>query len=298
MIRSLFNSIPLGVRYVLFSAVGFSLMSSLVKLVSVHGIPVMEIIAARCLVSVVISYVDVKRKGISIWGNNKKWLVARGLIGTVSLMCVYYALSTLPLAEATILQYTHPIFTSLLALLFLGEHIRSATAICIALCIIGLSFMVAPDLLSQDHSYLPLKSVFIALLGASGSSIAYVIVRKISNSEDSSVIIFYFPIIALPVSVMLLVISGDFVLPNFQVLIQLLLIGVMTQIGQIGLTKAMQTLDAGVASAYSYIQVVFSVALGWLLFKEIPILTTWIGGSLIMAGALINLLGGRKKPSA
>jgi drug/metabolite transporter (DMT)-like permease len=177
--------------------------------------------------------------------------------------------------------------------LFLHERIRKSTVICIVLSIAGLLFIVGSEALTTGPSHLPLYSVFIALVGAAGSSVAYVIVRQLSRTEDSSVIIFYFPMIALPLSLVLL--GRDFVMPSFNILILLILVGVFTQAGQVGLTKAMQTLNAGVASAYSYIQVVFSVLLGWLVFSEIPVLTTWIGGSLIISGALINVYGGMKK---
>ncbi|MCB5160497.1 DMT family transporter [Marinomonas algarum] len=295
MIVSIFHKVPIGIRYVLMSAAGFALMATLVKWVSTYGIPVFEIVAARCLVSVVMSYVAVKRKGISILGNNRKLLFARGAIGTLALMCVYYALTTLPLAEATLLQYVHPVFTALLALFFLGEKITKYMVICIALSLSGLLFIAGADVFSIAHASLPLLSVVLALMGALGSAIAYVIVRRLSKTEDSSVIIFYFPMIAFPLSVLLL--GDNFVMPTFDVFILLIFIGVFTQIGQLGMTMGMKTLAAGVASAYSYIQLVFTVALGWLVFSEIPVITTWIGGALIVCGALVNVYGemNRKK---
>ncbi len=130
----------------------------------------------------------------------------------LALICVYYSVTTLPLAEATILQYTNPVFTALLALLFLSEKIQRSTILCILLSIVGLVVMVKPDLFSGYSANLPWLSVAAALAGALGSAIAYVIVRQLSSSEDSSVIIFYFPLIALPVSVLLL--GDDFVMPN------------------------------------------------------------------------------------
>ncbi|RBP79031.1 DMT family transporter [Marinomonas rhizomae] len=293
MILSAFHKVPVGIRYVLMSAAGFALMATLVKLVSEQGIPVFEIVAARCLVSFVISYADVKRKGIAVFGHNKKLLFARGFIGTLALMCVYYALATLPLAEATLLQYIHPVFTALLALVFLGERVNNYTIACIFLSLSGLLFIAGADLLSVHHQGLPTLSVALALLGAMGSAIAYVIVRRLSKTEDSSVIILYFPMIAFPLSVLLL--GGDFVMPSFDVLILLIFVGVFTQAGQFGLTKAMQTLSAGIASAYSYIQLVFTVLLGWLVFSEVPVMTTWAGGVLIICGALINVYGDLKK---
>lgn len=289
MPNSLNSMIPIGVRFMVLSAFGFALMSATVKHVSLHGIPVFEIVAARALVSLVISYLDVKRKGISVWGNNKPLLFARGAVGTMALMCVYYSVTTLPLAEATIFQYIHPVFTALLAVFFLKERIQSSTFICIALCLLGVYVMVRPETGPDAEHALPMFSVMIAILGAFGSSIAYVIVRKLSQTEDSSVIIFYFPLVALPASILL--IGDQFVMPDLYLTMMLVLVGVFTQIGQLGLTKAMQTQEAGKASAYSYVQIIFSVVLGIVFFGELPSAWTYLGGALIVTGALINVFG-------
>lgn len=289
MPNSINSMIPIGVRFMVLSAFGFALMSATVKHVSLHGIPVFEIVAARALVSLVISYLDVKRKGISVWGNNKPLLFARGAVGTMALMCVYYSVTTLPLAEATIFQYIHPVFTALLAVFFLKERIQSSTFICIALCLLGVYVMVRPETGPDAEHALPMFSVMIAILGAFGSSIAYVIVRKLSQTEDSSVIIFYFPLVALPASILL--IGDQFVMPDLYLTMMLVLVGVFTQIGQLGLTKAMQTQEAGKASAYSYVQIIFSVVLGIVFFGELPLAWTYLGGALIVTGALINVFG-------
>ena len=272
----------------LLSALAFALMATCVKAVSLKGIPVFEIVAARAVVSAFLSYLVVKRKKISIWGNNKPWLLARGLVGACALMCVYYAITTLPLAEATILQYLHPIFTALLALLFLKESIQRSTITCIVLSLLGIFVMLEPNLLQITGNSYPWISIIAGISGAFGSAIAYVIVKKLTKTEDSSVIVFYFPIIALPISIFLL--GSDFVVPSLMMTGLLIMVGVFTQIGQIGLTKALHCGDASKASAYSYVQVIFSVFIGWVYFSEVPIITTIIGGSLIMAGALVNVL--------
>lgn len=284
-----FSLIPVGVRFMILSAFGFALMSACVKYVSNYGIPVFEIVAARALVSLLISYIDVKRKKISIWGENKPLLFLRGAVGTASLMCVYTAVTMLPLAEATILQYVHPVFTALLGVLFLKERVQKSTLVCIAFCLAGLLVMVQPNMHSEIADELPLFSIMIALCGALGSSIAYVIVRKLSQTEDSSVIIFYFPLVALPISTLLM--WDSFVWPSLFLTMMLVLVGIFTQIGQYGLTKAMQTQAAGKASAYSYVQIVFSALLGVWVFNEIPSIWTYLGGGLIVTGALINVFG-------
>lgn len=284
------RGLPPGPRYMLISALGFALMSACVKLSADRGIPLMEIVAARALVSLVISYLDVRRKGISPWGGERALLTARGVIGTLALVCVYYAVTTLPLAEATLLQYTHPVFTAVLALLFLQERIHGATIACIVLCVAGLVIMVDPGLFDERAPRLPAAGVAVALLGAFGSAVAYVIVRRLSATEDASVIILYFPLIALPLSLLLL--GDDFVVPDLPTLGLLLLVGVFTQVGQLGLTHAMRHDNAGTNAAYSYVQVVFAAALGWAVFSEVPSVWTWAGGALIVAGALVNLRRG------
>jgi len=278
----------LGMRYMILSAFGFSLMAVCVKFASGQGIPVLEIVAARALVSLFLSYVDVKRKGISLLGHKKHLLLSRGMVGALALMCVYYAITHLPLAEATVLQYLHPMFTAVLALIFLKERIQASTLLSVVFSFIGLLLVARPEIIfGMSQSNFSLLAIGAAVLGAFGSAVAYVLVRKLNETEDASVIIFYFPMVALPISLGLL--GSDFVMPSGWAWLTLLLVGIFTQIGQIGLTKAMKTETASKATAFSYLQVVFAVLLGWIIFGEIPDLWVLLGGGLILLGAIVNV---------
>ncbi|HEY5714994.1 MAG TPA: DMT family transporter [Psychromonas sp.] len=289
MYATLKKTVPISAWYMLVSALGFALMAACVKTASTtYHIPVLEIVAARAIVSAIISYADIKRKKISVWGNNKPWLIARGTVGAFALIFVYYAVTTLPLAEATILQYLHPVFTAILALLFLKEHIQRSTITCIVLSLLGLFIMVQPNFLLGNSAHYSWLSIGAGMLGAFGSAVAYVIVKKLTKTDDSSVIVFYFPIIAIPIAIVLL--GSDFVVPSLAASGVLILVGIFTQIGQIGLTKALNSADANKATAYAYVQIIFSLFIGWAYFSEIPAVTTLIGGTLIMAGALTNVL--------
>lgn len=273
----------------LLSALGFALMAVCVKLVSLRGIPILEIVAARALVSLLISWIDIKRKGISPWGSHRGLLFARGLVGALALVCVYYALVHIPLAEATVLQYLHPMFTAVLALYFLKEKIHASTILCIVLSFLGLLLISRPDFLfGEQLGPLPAFAVAIAVLGAFGSGVAYVLVRKLAQIEDSSVIIFYFPLIALPFS--LLMLGSDFVMPKGDEWLLLILVGIFTQVGQVGLTRAMQYESAGKATAFSYTQVLFAALFGWVVFAEVPSVWTCIGAGFILLGAFVNLM--------
>lgn len=271
----------------LISALGFAFMAACVKEVNGLGIPVLEIVAVRSIVSGIISYADIKRKKIPMFGHNKVLLIARGTVGTFALMLVYYAVTTLPLAEATVLQYLHPVFTAILALFFLKEIIQRSTIACIVLCLLGLFLIIQPNLQLDSGVHYPWLSIIAGVLGAFGSAVAYIIIKKLTKTDNSSVIIFYFPMIALPVSMIML--GSDFVMPSLAAMGLLILVGIFTQIGQVGLTKALHCADANKATAYAYVQVLFSVFIGWAYFSEVPVATTIMGGGLIMLGALINV---------
>jgi drug/metabolite transporter (DMT)-like permease len=283
---------PMSVWYMLISALGFALMAACVKEVSGLGIPVLEIVAVRSIVSGIISYVDIKRKKIPLFGHNKVLLIARGTVGSFALMFVYYTITTLPLAEATLLQYLHPVFTAILALLFLKETIQRSTIACIVISLLGLFIIIQPNLAQSNLEldsmvHYPWLSIGTGVLGAFGSAVAYIIVKKLTKTDDSSVIIFYFPMVAFPVSMILL--GSDFVVPSLAAAGLLILVGIFTQVGQVGLTKALHCADANKATAYAYVQVLFSVFIGWAYFSEVPMTTTIMGGGLIMVGALINV---------
>lgn len=276
------------------SALGFAIMAVCVKFVSARGIPVLEIVAARAIVSLMLSYADIYRKGIPALGQRKGLLFIRGLVGSLALICVYYAITHLPLAEATVLQYLYPLFTAVLALFFLKEQIHWTLLISILLSFTGLLLVVRPGFLfgelAQDFSYF---AVLSGVMGAFGSAVAYVLVRQLSKQEDTSVIIFYFPLIALPVSLTLL--GNDFVVPDWTSIGLLILVGIFTQVGQVGLTKALQTETAGRATAFSYLQVVFAALFGWYFFQEIPDIWFVLGAIFIMVGVMVNLLYKQEK---
>jgi drug/metabolite transporter (DMT)-like permease len=286
------NRIPLGARYMLLSAFAFSIMSLFVKLAG-QRIPAHELVTARAVVSLVLSYVMLKQRGIPIWGNRKGILFARGLVGFFALICVYYGLTVLPLAEATVIQYLHPIFTAVIAMLFLGERPGAAVVGCIVLSFAGLLLVARPPFLFEGlgAGWEPL-AVGAAVLGAFGSGVAYVLVRKLSATEDPLVIVFYFPLVALPGTIPFLMANA--VWPRGIEWLYLLGIGVFTQIGQVALTQGIRLETAARATSFSYLQVVFATVWGVLFFAEIPAMWTLAGAALIVAGTFLSMGDSRR----
>ena len=112
----------------LISALGFALMSALVNEAGLLGIPLLQIIFVRAVISIALSLADIHRAGVHPLGHRRVLLFGRGLSGFLALTGVFYALLHLSMAQATILQYLHPVFTALLAFVFLAERPTAATA--------------------------------------------------------------------------------------------------------------------------------------------------------------------------
>ncbi|EED34555.1 transporter, drug/metabolite exporter family [Luminiphilus syltensis NOR5-1B] len=279
----------------ILSALGFALMGALVKTAGDLGIPLMQIIFARALVSVLLSLFDIRRVSIHPLGTQRGLLLIRGLVGFASLSCVYYAVLTLSYAEATVLQYMHPLFTTVLALLLLGEYPTRRTLTCVVFSFAGLLVMALPGLSFGGVGGLPPWGVAAGLAGAAGSGLAYTIVRKLARSEHPSVIVLYFPMVCIPGSLILG--WNAFVLPDTTGLLVLLGVGCFTQLGQVALTRAMQVETASRNTSLSYIQIVFAALLGFWFFGETPNYETMAGIVLILAGAGISLRAPPEAPA-
>lgn len=271
------------------SALSFSLMGVCVKQVA-GRIPVAEVVLARALVSVVLSWWLLRRSGVQPWGRRRGLLISRGVVGTLALFCVYAAIGQLPLAAATVLQYLYPTFTALLAWLLLGEQIGRRVIAAVALGWSGVLLVARPAALvagSTGQLALPLGPVLVGLAAALLTAVAYVSVRELRTSEHPLVIVFYFPLVAVPMSLPL--VALDPVLPTPTELLWLLGVGVFTQLGQVCLTRGLVALPAARATAISYVQVVFAAGWGWLLFQEAVDGSTVGGAALVLLATLISL---------
>lgn len=272
-----------GVGMLVLGALGFSVMSVCVKLAG-KDLPVAMLVLARGVVTLALSASWVLHRGISPFGNNKKLLVLRGVLGTGGLACFFYAVANLPLAEATVIHYLNPILTTIVALLFLGEVVDRRLVIAILASVAGTVLVTRPAALFGAGAQLPTLAVAAALGGAVFSAFAYVTVRRLRLSDDPHVIVLYFPIVAVPATLPFAI--AHWKSPSAQGWLLMLGLGVATQVSQVLLTKGLALVPAGRATTVGYVQIVFAAVWGVVLFGEIPSLLTLAGGALVVAGVL------------
>ncbi|MDQ3605479.1 MAG: DMT family transporter [Gemmatimonadota bacterium] len=275
-----------GLTYMALAAFWFSVMSLLVKLAG-QRLHTQQIVLARAVVSLALSYVLLRRAGLGLWGSRPALLLLRGALGFVALSCFYYALVHLPLADATVLQYTNPIFTALLAAWLLRERIGVREAALVLFGMAGVLLIARPSFLFGERLVqLDPLVVAVALAGALFSAGAYVTVRRLGATEHPLVIVFYFPLVTIPASLPFA--AARWVWPTPLEWLVLLGVGIATQIGQIYLTKGLQLEPAGRATAVGYLQIVFAAVWGLLFFAERP--DAWsLAGALLIIGSTLAL---------
>lgn len=268
----------------LASAFFFSLMSLQVKAAG-QGLPSQEIVLARGVVTLVLSYGLLRRAKLSPWGKRHWVLIVRGLLGFAALSCFYFALTRLPIAEATVLHYTNPLWTALLAALLLRERLSWWVVGPILVSFAGVVLVARPALLFGAVAAADIDpvGVGVVLLGALLSAGAYVAVREASKTEHPLVIVFYFPLITVPGTIPF---WPSFVWPHGWEWGLLLGVGVSTQIAQVFLTHGLSLEPAGRAMAIGYSQILFVVVWGMVFFAEFPDVWSVIGSFLVIVGTL------------
>jgi drug/metabolite transporter (DMT)-like permease len=279
--------LPPGLRYMVVGAFFFSIMSLLVKLAG-QGLPSQQIVLARSVIMAVLAYMSLRRLAIPALGTRRRLLLLRGVLGFGALSCFYYALVHLPLADATVLQYTNPAFAAVFAIAALAERMRRREVVSVAFSLAGVLLVARPGFLIGAASGLDPFAVSIGLLGAVLSGAAYVVVRML-GTEHHMTVIFYFAAVSIVGSLPATMLHA--VMPTPVEWLILLGVGVSTHLGQIYMTRGLHLERAGRATATGLVQIVFAAALGALVFADVPDAWGIAGAALVIGGVLLLARG-------
>ncbi len=281
--KTLSDNKKLAFIYMFISAVFFTLMSTAVKYGS--DISFIHKVFFRNFITFLMIFFLIHKKNISICFNINKYfylLVLRALTGLAGVLCYFYALKDIPLADACILNKLSPFFIIIFSSLFLKEKINRNTFFLIVISFIGTVLIIKPAF------HMALYPASGAVLSAFFAGISYTIIRSLKKIEKPEIIILYFSGIS---SLLLLFPSFlTFKSYNYIQLSVLCLIGIFATGGQFFLTKGFQVYNAGEISIVSYSQILFSFIIDIFLFKEFPDFYSLTGGCLIIISGIIFYL--------
>jgi drug/metabolite transporter (DMT)-like permease len=263
----------------------FALMNVGVKYVS--HIPAVEIIFFRSVISFIMSGTVLKLQKVNLFGNNYKILLIRGAAGAVALIMFFITLQQIPLASAATLMFLSPIFTAILGIWIVKEKVNPIQWLFFLLSFGGILIIQGFDLRI---------SPLMALLGVGAaffSGIAYNMIRKLKTSEHPLVIVFYFPLVTLPIAGVYSVMN--WVMPKGIDWVILIAIGVLTQIAQYFMTKSYQTEQLSKVANLNFIGIIYALGFGYVFFEESFNFMTYIGMTLVITGVVLNIAFKSKK---
>jgi len=204
--------------------------------------------------------------------------LARGLAGTAGMMCGFYALTRLSLADATAIGFTSPLFLTVLAALVLHEVVRWRRWSATAFGFLGVLVMMRPG-----EGVLELAAL-AALFGALCVAVVRLLIKRLAATEGPLTIIVYLGLISTVVSA----VPAAFVwqTPTLTELALLVVLGGLASISQISMIRAYGVGEASALAPFEYARLPFAALYGFFLFAEVPGLYTLLGASMIVASTL------------
>jgi drug/metabolite transporter (DMT)-like permease len=269
----------------LLATLFFSMVNVCVKFLP--RIPAIEIVFFRAAVSFILSVGLLQYYRIPMLGNNRKYLFLRGFFGVFSLILYFYTLQEMPLASAVTIQYISPIFTSILAVYTLGEVMTKRQWVFLFVSFAGVLLIKGID------ARVPTFYLLLGIASAAFTSLAYNSVRRLKDTEHPFVVVFYFPLVALPVTAIFTFMQ--WVQPQGNEWIVILLMGLFTQAAQYCMTRAVHAAELSSISYLNYLGIIYALLFGFVLFDETFEWLALLGMVLVMSGILLNLYNRRTK---
>ena len=278
-----------GIIYILTAAFGFSLMSLFVKLAG--DLPAMQKAFFRNFVAMIFVFIMMLREKVGFIPPKEHIpdLLGRSFFGTLGLVCNFYALGTLNLSDANMLNKLSPFFAIIFSVFLLREKPKLVQIIGVTVAFVGSLFIIKPGF--ENPQVLPAVA---GLAGGMGAGIAYTFVRRLGKKQENSRrIIFFFSAFSCLLCLPFLIIQYKH-MSLFQ-LVYLILAGTFACVGQLGITKAYICAPAREISVYDYTQVIFAAALGFLVFGDIPDLLSVVGYVLICGAGVAMFFYNKKR---
>ena len=246
-----------------------------------------QLVFLRSAVSLLLCVAYLKTRGISLLGNNRRWLFLRGVMGMLGLAGFFHTVRHIPLASATVIQYFSPVFTVLLALVFLNERVRKWQWMFLGLALVGIVMVKGFD------PRVPWAMWGLGLMSACMAAVAYLATMKCRDTDHPVGVVVWFHMLAVPV-------MGALSLPNWTPMVGsewmlALAIGVLSIAAQVLMTVALHNEDAGMVMPFKYLGAVLALAIGWWGYGEGMSTLSLCGMGLVVASISANTIFKSKK---
>lgn len=278
-----------GILFIIGAAFCFAVMGAFIRLSG--DLPTVQKAFFRNLISALITLAVVlkSREHISLDIHKVPLLIARSTAGTLGLLCNFYAVDHLQLADASMFNKLSPFFTIIASIVILREKAKPYQIWAIAIAFAGAIVVLKPS-----ASIISNPASLIAISGAAFAGMAYTLVRKLGNEGvPGPVIILFFSTFSCLVTIPFMIYS--FTPMTGAQLGLLILTGVAGAGGQFCVTGAYTNAPAKEISVFDYTQIVFSALLGFFIFGQTESVTSYIGYTIIIGAAIYMFIRNRNQ---
>ena len=273
-----------GIVYIILSAFCFAFMNMFVRMAG--GLPSVQKSFFRNFVAAVFAFAILLKDRVPFRcrRGNLVYLLLRAGFGTLGILCNFYAIDHLVLADASMLNKMSPFFAVLFSFLILKEKVTAPQALIVAGAFAGSMFVVKPTFSNMD-----LVPSVIGLIGGICAGAAYTMVRKLGeNGERGPFIVFFFSMFSCMVTAPWLIFDFHPMTPGQ--LAALLMAGLSAAGGQFSITAAYTYAPAREISVYDYSQIIFAAFLGFVVFGQVPDMLSWLGYGIICTMAVVMFI--------
>jgi drug/metabolite transporter (DMT)-like permease len=241
-------------------------------------LPPVEVAFFRNLFGLVVIAPLLVRYGLSLFHTKKLGLhVIRAVLNVVSMLAFFVGLSMTPLARATALTFTAPLFTALLGALFLGETFRWRRWSAIFAGFFGALVILRPGLQAFDIGAL------LVLVSSLLWAMALIDIKVLGRTESTLTITVYVTVLLIPMTLAPAVAVWE--APGLDMWGWLIFIGVIGTLGQLVVTEAVKLADMTVLMPFDFLKLVWAAFLGIIFFVEVPDALTWLGGAIVFGSS-------------
>ena len=205
--------------------------------------------------------------------------MSRTALGMIGMLLNFGAVALLPLAEATSIGFTMPIFATILSALFLKEATGLHRWAAVVVGFVGVIIMAHPD-----TANLASFGLLVALAGAFVTAVVAIVLRDLNRTEASPVIVFWFTLLSLPPLGLLALFTGS--AHDGTAWLLLVGLGISGGAAQLLMTSALKWGPVSIVIPMDYSQLIWATWAGWLLWQSWPTSSTWAGAALIAASGL------------
>lgn len=284
-----------GIALKLVAVAIFVAMQAAVKVAAEAGVPPGESVFFRSLLSIPVILVWLAATGRLRTGLRVRSVpghVARGLFGTAAMGLRFAGLALLPFYEVQAIGYATPLFVVVLAVIFAGERVRMVRIAAVTMGLAGVLVVLWPRLGGAGQDAAAALGALAVLASAAFAATAQTFIRRMVEHEETSAIVFWFAVTGTGLS--LLTLPFGWIAPPWEVTALLVAAGLMGGLGQICLTSAYRYADAGVVAPFDYASLLIALAIGLVLFGEVPEARALAGAGLVAAGGVMIVLRERR----